>query len=93
MDDRFVRLLAGFLKFLGDEPITADSPLRKLGLDSMDAIELLFAIEDAFGVALPDRAIGDTATFTTAGNLWAAVHAEMTKASPTAGHGSDDDDN
>lgn len=76
MDARFTDLLGKFLKFAGDGPITEDSDLRALGLDSMQSIELLFAIEDTFGVSLPDDEMGD-ATFATAGNLWRAIAAEL----------------
>ena len=68
----FTTMLRPFLKYAGDNEITADSRLRDLGLDSMQAIELLFAIEDGYGVALPDDKLVDE-TFETAGRLWAAV--------------------
>jgi acyl carrier protein len=74
VDSRFVELLTPFLKFLGNRPVTADSPLRELGLDSMKSIDLLFAIEDGLGVSLPDEDLNDT-TFATAGSLWRAVEA------------------
>lgn len=76
MDTRFTELLTPFLKFLGDQEITPDSSLRELGLDSMQAIELLFAIEDTFAVSLPDEDMND-ATFATAGSLWNALHAVL----------------
>lgn len=76
MDARFTELLTPFLKFLGEQEITPDSPLRELGLDSMQAIELLFAVEDAFGVTLPDDDMNDD-TFATAGSLWTVVRAAL----------------
>jgi acyl carrier protein len=76
MDTRFIRMLRPFLKFSGDEPIEPESDLRKLGLDSMQAIELMFTVEDTFGVSLPDEELTDT-TFATAGNLWRAVRAAI----------------
>lgn len=72
MESRFVELLTPFLRFLGDSPLEHGSNLRSLGLDSMQAINLLFAIEDTFGVTLPDEMLND-ATFETAGSLWHAV--------------------
>ncbi|MFI9569243.1 acyl carrier protein [Streptomyces rishiriensis] len=83
MDTRFTELLTPFLKFLGEQEITPDTPLRELGLDSMQAIELLFAIEDAFGVTLADDDMNDD-TFATAGSLWSVVHAAL-----GAHHGAD----
>lgn len=74
MDERFAEMLRPFLQFLNDREITPDSGLRELGLDSMKAIELLFAIEDTFGISLPDEDLND-ATFATAGSLWQAITA------------------
>jgi acyl carrier protein len=73
VDPDFVTMLRPFLKYSGaDHEFTAESRLRDLGLDSMQAIELLFAIEDCYGVTLPDEKLVD-ATFETAGTLWAEV--------------------
>lgn len=74
MDERFVEMLQPFLQFLNGRDITADTRLRELGLDSMKSIELFFAIEDTFGVTLPDDDLND-ATFATAGSLWQATEA------------------
>ncbi|MEU4129903.1 acyl carrier protein [Streptomyces wuyuanensis] len=76
MDTRFTELLTPFLKFLGEREITPDASLRELGLDSMQAIELLFAIEDTFGVTLPDDDMNDD-TFATAGSLWTVLCAAL----------------
>jgi acyl carrier protein len=81
MDRRFVDMLTGFLKFLGDKQITEESKLRDLGLDSMQSIELLFAIEDTFGVSLPDESLTES-TFASAGSLWQAVAATGVTAQP-----------
>ncbi|WP_405805516.1 acyl carrier protein [Streptomyces sp. NBC_00210] len=74
MDARFTELLTPFLKYLRGQELTEDSVLRELGLDSMQSIELLFAIEDTFGIALADEDLND-ATFATAGTLWKAIEA------------------
>ncbi len=34
--------------------LTADASLRGLGLDSLTLVEFVFAIEDRFGITLPD---------------------------------------
>lgn len=72
MDTGFTSMLRPFLKYAGEQEITDESRLRDLGLDSMQAIELLFAIEDGYGVTLPDDKLVDS-TFETAGALWAAI--------------------
>lgn len=83
MDPRFVELLTPFLKFLRGREITPESRLMELGLDSMQSIELLFAIEDTFGISLPDEDLND-ATFATAGSLWRAVDAARSGATDAA---------
>ncbi|CAM3727629.1 phosphopantetheine-binding protein [Kibdelosporangium persicum] len=72
MDTEFVAVLRPYLKYAGDREITADARLRDLGLDSMRAIELLFAIEDTFGVSIPDERLTDE-TFETGRSLWSVV--------------------
>ncbi|PZG02546.1 phosphopantetheine-binding protein [Micromonospora deserti] len=72
MDTGFPDLLKPFLKYAGTEPITPDASLTDLGLDSMRAIELLFAIEDTYGVSMPDELLTNH-TFATAGSLWATI--------------------
>ncbi|MGW5736436.1 MULTISPECIES: acyl carrier protein [Streptomyces] len=78
MDPRFTDLLRPFLKHAGsgDIAITPETDLRRLGVDSMQAIELLFQLEDGFGIQLPDEDMND-ATFATAGSLWQAVAAQL----------------
>jgi acyl carrier protein len=44
------------------ETITADSSLESLGIDSLGVAELLFNIEDEFGVSLPVEPVHDLAT-------------------------------
>jgi acyl carrier protein len=72
MDQTFLELLRPFLRFAADQRLTYESRLRDLGLDSMQAIELMFAIEDTYAVILPDDKLTD-ATFETVGSLWAAI--------------------
>jgi acyl carrier protein len=72
VEDAFTALLRPFLRFLGDQEITPSSSLNDLGLDSMQAIEVLFAVEDAYGIEFPDDRLSET-TFATAGALWDAI--------------------
>ncbi|MGI8667313.1 MAG: acyl carrier protein [Jatrophihabitans sp.] len=72
MDEDFVTLLRSHLKYAGESPIADESNLRDLGLDSMRSIELLFAVEDAYGVVLPDEHLTDT-TFDTPQRLWTVL--------------------
>lgn len=72
MDAEFVALVTRHLKYAAAETVTPRSRLRDLGLDSMRSIELLFAVEDTYGVTIPDERLTD-ATFETAGNLWVVL--------------------
>lgn len=72
-DTAFGAILRRHLKYLtGDAEIPFDGPLKDLGLDSMEAVELLFDLEDELGVVLPDSAM-TAETFATARSLLAAV--------------------
>jgi acyl carrier protein len=73
MDPNFVSLLKPFLPYMSDQEITEHSRLRDLGLTSMREIELLFAVEDAYGVQVPDEKLTD-GTFETSGQLWAVIN-------------------
>jgi len=36
------------------EQVTIDSEFAQLGIDSMDAVEILFALENEFDISIPD---------------------------------------
>jgi acyl carrier protein len=36
------------------ETVTIDSGFEQLGIDSMDAVEILFALENEFDISIPD---------------------------------------
>ncbi|MFJ4620850.1 phosphopantetheine-binding protein [Streptomyces sp. NPDC088812] len=75
METTFTELLRPHLRFLpDDQPVTEETPLPTMGLTSMQAIELMFDIEDAYGITLDDEYLND-ATFATARSLWQAVEA------------------
>jgi acyl carrier protein len=42
-------------KKLDPAQITAESTFEQLGLDSLDAADLLFTFEDTFGIVVPDE--------------------------------------
>jgi acyl carrier protein len=65
-------MIRPFLRLAEDEEITPDTRLRDLGLDSLREIELLFAIEDAYGFTVPDDRLTESA-FATYGNLLTMV--------------------
>jgi acyl carrier protein len=42
---------------LDPERLTADAPLESLGIDSLGVAELLFNVEDEFGISLPPEPV------------------------------------
>jgi acyl carrier protein len=39
------------------ETVTIDSEFQQLGIDSMDAVEILFALENEFDISIPDEEV------------------------------------
>ncbi|NUP50320.1 MAG: acyl carrier protein [Catenulispora sp.] len=74
-DAVFTGVLRRRLPLLGaGEDLPSDRTLADLGLDSLNAVELLFELEDALGVALPDDALR-AENFQSADSLWRTVEA------------------
>ncbi len=44
-------------KRIPPETVTIDSNFEQLGIDSMDAVEILFALENEFDVSIPDEEV------------------------------------
>jgi acyl carrier protein len=42
-------------KTLSQNDIRADTQLAELGIDSLDALNILFALEESFGITIPDE--------------------------------------
>ena len=55
MSSTFERLRAILVKDyrLAPDQLSLDAPLESLGIDSLGTVELLWTIEDAFGIKLP----------------------------------------
>lgn len=43
------------VKRLPREKVTLDSSFEELGIDSMDGVEILFALENEFDITIPDE--------------------------------------
>lgn len=41
-------------KTLAEDAIKPNTPLRDAGIDSLDALNILFQIEETFGITIPD---------------------------------------
>ena len=59
-----------------DREPRADDDLKKLGLDSMSAVNLLFDLEEHFNVTFPEHMLNER-TFQNARSLEQALHALM----------------
>jgi acyl carrier protein len=71
--ERLEPVVRQHLRFLdGVARIPSDQPLKELGLDSLGAINLLFEVEQAFEVVIPDRLLIES-TFETLGSLTSVV--------------------
>jgi acyl carrier protein len=57
-------------KTLPDIPLTPETQLAELGIDSLDALNILFALEEAFEITIPDEVSRQIRTL---GDLTAAI--------------------
>ena len=53
---RVIKVIAA-TKRIPVETVTIDSEFAQLGIDSMDAVEILFALENEFDVSIPDEEV------------------------------------
>lgn len=74
--DRYEDILRGYLPHAKGAPLTAESDLAELGLDSLGTVQLLAELEAEFDVELPDEVL-TIETFASAGALWAALLAGL----------------
>jgi len=44
-------------KRIPEDRVTVDSSFEELGIDSMDAVEILFALENEFDINIPDEEV------------------------------------
>ena len=80
---RLKELLVSGLRLQDTEPasIADDQPIfvEGLGLDSIDALELVVLIEEHFGIAIPDEEVGKSA-FASIAALAEYISAEQARA-------------
>jgi acyl carrier protein len=82
--DIAIRVRTALAKYLKRDVKTiklSDALRNDLGLDSMATIELLYEIEDAFDVQIPDQ---DLATLVTVANVTAYIEGKVALAQPAA---------
>lgn len=68
----FRKTLLEHLPYADSADFAATDDLAALGLNSMGVVQLLTALEDGFGLELPDELITEE-TFETVGSLWEVV--------------------
>ena len=51
-----VRRIIAAAQHLPEEKVTAESTFEELGIDSLDGINILFAVESEFNINIPDEA-------------------------------------
>jgi acyl carrier protein len=56
-DGRIEALVGGLLARKGRAPVGRDANLREAGLSSLDMVNLMLAVEEAFDLALPEQAM------------------------------------
>ncbi len=72
-ETRLFDLIRPLLRLLpADQTLAMDAELGKLGLDSLQSIDLLMALEQEFNVQIPDEKI-TVESFTTPANILALV--------------------
>ena len=54
LTERVLKVIAAS-KRIPLEQVTVDSEFQQLGIDSMDAVEILFALENEFDISIPDE--------------------------------------
>jgi acyl carrier protein len=52
-----VRKVIAASKRIPEDRVTIDSAFEELGIDSMDAVEILFALENEFDISIPDEEV------------------------------------
>jgi acyl carrier protein len=73
IETRLLILLRPFLRLLpAEQTLAMDAELGKLGLDSLQSIDLLMALEQEFDVVIPDEKI-TVESFTTPAHLLALI--------------------
>ncbi len=71
MLEKITAIIASRLDCVADT-ISADTRIEELGADSLDLVEILISVEEAFCVSIPDE---EMPNFKTAGDILAYVEA------------------
>jgi acyl carrier protein len=61
-----------------DSELAPDASLTALGVDSLEMVELIVGLEDAFGIEIPQHLLTPE-VFATPGTIWAALGDQLNK--------------
>jgi acyl carrier protein len=64
------------------EPIKLDDNLKDIGLESIDALEMIFDLEEKFGIQIPYNANSAAADFSTVGDVVKAIQRVVDESRP-----------
>lgn len=76
LDDKVLEILAAKAK-PSEKEVTLDTPIEETGIDSLSMIEIIFELEEAFDIEIPDPATVEerTKSFQTPRDVAAMVRA------------------
>ena len=74
--DTIVRVLADKFETSGAK-VHPDAALEDLGLDSLSLMEFMFAIEDAFGIRIPEEQLDPRQGGITLGHMESVIQAHL----------------
>ena len=81
--DRLCAILAKDYK-LDASQLTLEAPLESLGIDSLGVADLLFNLEDEFGISLPSEPVQLLTLGDVAGFIDGLISAQAAQAAPAA---------
>jgi acyl carrier protein len=64
------------------EPIKLDDNLKDIGLESIDALEMIFDLEEKFGIQIPYNANSAAVDFSTVGDVVKAIQRVVDESRP-----------
>ena len=72
--DRIIEIFKEIMDFPAEQELNEDATFKELGIDSMDLVEVVFAIEEEFDIEIPDE---DAEKLTTVGEAMDYVKVKL----------------
>ncbi|MEG0874437.1 MAG: acyl carrier protein [Clostridiales bacterium] len=64
--DKIIEIFRDRADFPADKELSLDKDFKELGIDSMDLVEVIFAIEEEFSIEIPDTDLANFKTVSSA---------------------------